>query len=266
MPGWYTHMEVAKQAVDRLRSSNIPADFDSMKAQGLGDIAHKWRNYLALGAIGPDIFYLLPDFTDPTLRNDVSSIVYWIRDQWDVMDQLFLKSWDQYAKPAVRGQGAILDNITGGLISEIGKAQQELAAAMKDMVLDIAAHLWDWFGLFGSGVSSGVSEREFFWSDMFHYRYTYKFARRLFQKARDANSEQQQAFALGWITHCATDVTGHPFVNQKVGGPWRLHWQRHHLARMSHRGGGGAAKKARSVDGGSSTSGNHRTNFFRRAC
>src|SRR5215471_18823951 len=38
-----------------------------------------------------------------------------------------------------------------------------------------------------------------------------------------------KAYALGWMTHLATDVTGHPFVNEKSGGPYRTHWQRHHL-------------------------------------
>ena len=31
------------------------------------------------------------------------------------------------------------------------------------------------------------------------------------------------------MTHIGTDITGHPFVNEKAGGPYRLHWQRHHL-------------------------------------
>lgn len=234
MPGWYTHMEVAKQAIVRLRSGqNLPPEFTQANANDLktlGDIAYKWRNYLALGALGPDIFFLLPDFTNPLLRNDVSTIVYWVRDQWDVLDKVFMKSWDQYARPAVNGQGSILNSISGGVINEIGQAQKELSAAMQDLVLDIAVHLWDWFGILGSGVPSGVSDKGFFWSDMFHYRHTYKFAQKLFQNAQNAKKKEQcTAFALGWMAHCATDVTGHSFVNQKVGGPWRLHWQRHHL-------------------------------------
>ena len=44
-----------------------------------------------------------------------------------------------------------------------------------------------------------------------------------------ADAETELAFALGWMTHCGTDVTGHPFTNAKCGGPFRLHWQRHHL-------------------------------------
>jgi hypothetical protein len=38
-----------------------------------------------------------------------------------------------------------------------------------------------------------------------------------------------RAFAFGYITHYVADVVGHPFVNQVVGSPWRMYWQRHHL-------------------------------------
>src|SRR6266498_2868740 len=68
MPGWYVHMEVAKKMVDRLRAGDVPADFPggAAAAQQLGEMAHKWRNYLALGALGPDIAFLLPDFKSET--------------------------------------------------------------------------------------------------------------------------------------------------------------------------------------------------------
>jgi hypothetical protein len=95
---------------------------------------------------------------------------------------------------------------------------------------------------------------------MLHYRNTYDFPRTLaalaqqHQLAADAleaeltqgghvlteeeraqvddarnKADSELAFAIGWITHCATDVVGHPFTNAKCGGPFRLHWQRHHL-------------------------------------
>ena len=237
MPGWYIHIEAAKQAVNRLRAGDISPDFPKMgfptsadRAKQLGAVAYKWRNYLAWGAIGPDIFYLLPDFRPsklfPNLPNDLMSIVNWVLREWDQLDKQFIGPWDSYAAPAVRGVGDILNQMSGGVIREIGEALKELSKAYQDLILDLVAHLWDWFGIFSSGVPDGLSENEFFWSDIFHYRKTYKFARALWINAR---TEQEMAFALGWMTHCATDVTGHPFVNQKVGGPWRLHWQRHHL-------------------------------------
>lgn len=74
---------------------------------------------------------------------------------------------------------------------------------------------------------------------MFHYRKTYQFPLALLNNAerlrsggdaqQQLNADAQTAFAIGWMTHCATDVTGHAFTNAKCGGPYRLHWQRHHL-------------------------------------
>lgn len=46
------------------------------------------------------------------------------------------------------------------------------------------------------------------------------------------DAESLLAFAVGWLTHCETDVTGHPFTNAKSGGPFRDHWQRHHLVEL----------------------------------
>lgn len=43
------------------------------------------------------------------------------------------------------------------------------------------------------------------------------------------HAEQLFAYALGWICHVGTDVIAHSFVNEHCGGPFRTHWQRHHL-------------------------------------
>ena len=64
MPGWYVHMEAAAITAERLRAANLPTAFpvDAVEMQELGEICRKWRNYLAVGALGPDLFYMLPDF------------------------------------------------------------------------------------------------------------------------------------------------------------------------------------------------------------
>jgi len=54
-----------------------------------------------------------------------------------------------------------------------------------------------------------------------------QFARALLDNAKTDN---QRAFALGWLTHVAGSVTGEPFVNNIVGGPYRTHWWRNRLA------------------------------------
>ena len=97
----------------------------------------------------------------------------------------------------------------------------------------------DWFGVLTSGPPQALPNSAFYWADQFHYRRTYQFAFVLFKQARAAldaattdderfDAQTRMAFAVGWLTHCATDVTGHPFTNAKSGGPFRDHWQRHH--------------------------------------
>jgi len=132
------------------------------------------------------------------------------------------------------------------LSDEIGKIANLGSGIITQAVLDFASRLGDWFSLFGSGVGPQYDDKLFFWSDMFHYRRTNEFACDLFRRAvangyddesgrvdKDPNAafgyEQGIAYALGWMTHIGTDVTGHAFVNEKAGGPYRLHWPRHHL-------------------------------------
>jgi hypothetical protein len=59
---------------------------------------------------------------------------------------------------------------------------------------------------------------------MLHYRKTGDFASKLVD---NANTPQERAYAYGYLSHIATDLVGHTFVNQIVGGPYRLHPQRH---------------------------------------
>ena len=94
MPGWYIHMEAAKKTAERLRAGDIPGDFPggAGRAADLGEAAHVWRNYLAAGAIGPDIFFLLPDFTG-SKGNVLLTVVDWIRDVYEVFDEEFMEKW-----------------------------------------------------------------------------------------------------------------------------------------------------------------------------
>ena len=231
MPGWYVHMEAAKQSVERLRGGEVPPDFPAgVDAVALGDVAHKWRNYLALGAVGPDIAALFPDFRPPT-GSVIANVLEWYLEVWDVIDARFLEPWDKYAAPSLSGFGPILDSFTGGTLHEIGLALQNLSASIKGALVDMLARSDDWFSKLQSGVPQGVEESLFTWFDMFHYRRTSAFTQALFRNAaaHPTKSEQLTAFAVGWASHCATDIVGHSYVNSKCGGPYRLHWQRHHL-------------------------------------
>src|SRR2546430_11876401 len=70
---------------------------------------------------------------------------------------------------------------------------------------------------------------EWFWADVLHYWRSGKFVENLVARAKASGNPNLIAYAYGYVSHYATDVVGHPYVNQVVGAPWRLYWQRHHL-------------------------------------
>jgi len=234
-------MEAARETAERLRTGSVPAGFPISvgEAQDLGEVCHTWRNYLALGALGPDLFYLLPDFAD-TRGCVIRQIVQWAIDVWAEIDAEFISKWEKWIAPIDTNASQLASQLTGGLSNQLAQILNELTAAVMSAFKGLLAQMGDWFGILTSGVPQGYGNDAFYWSDVFHYRRTYQFPFVLFQQARSArdaattddernDADARIAFAVGWMTHCATDVTGHPFTNAKAGGPYRDHWQRHHL-------------------------------------
>ena len=158
------------------------------------------------------------------------------------LDQIwkkFLEVWNATIGPILDKAGQVIDDLSGGLFSALGDAFTEL----KNDIVGLAAEeilteadIFDWFSL---KMRAGLDEQAFVWSDMLHYRRTSKVPQRLLHHARGMSASadpltqthgaQLTAFALGWICHLGADTVAHSFVNQQCGGPFRTHWQRHHL-------------------------------------
>jgi len=231
MPGWLIHMDAARRAIDELAANaNAAPIFGEAgpSAATLQTIAHKHPAYVALGAIGPDIFFLLPDF-QPPLGSYLFGAAKTIKDIYTLWDDIFLSSWEDLLGPIEDNTSDELAAFTGGLSTQIADITSRSMAFLLDSAKVMFIRNFDVFSLLGSGVITAPDEQTFFWSDMLHYRKTYEFTNALWRKAVDEGNEPAQAFALGWMAHLAGDVTGHCFVNQKAGGPYRTHWQRHHL-------------------------------------
>jgi hypothetical protein len=153
-----------------------------------------------------------------------------------VWDQ-FIESWNATVGPIVSAVDSALDDVTGGLVSAAGSAIGELVDALKQVAIEELATFGDVFSWFSLKMRVGWDEKAFVWSDMLHYRKTNQMARALLEEAQrqyelnhdEVQLEQFQAFALGWVCHIGTDVICHSFVNEQCGGPFRTHWQRHHL-------------------------------------
>ena len=241
MPGWYVHMESAHETAELLRAGTVPPGSGLTPAQAarVGEICHTWRNYLAIGALGPDLFYLLPDFTDGK-GVVIRQVVRWALDVWAEIDATFISRWEKWIGPISTNSSQLASQLTGGLSNQLGQILDELSGAIMNAFKGLLTGMGDWFGVLTSGVPQGFGNDAFYWSDVFHYRRTYQFPFALFSQAMAAldsastdderkDAEARVAFAVGWMSHCATDVTGHPFTNAKSGGPYRDHWQRHHL-------------------------------------
>jgi hypothetical protein len=68
------------------------------------------------------------------------------------------------------------------------------------------------------------TEQKWGFGDLLHWRRTGRFLANLWAVAEERSGEpgeRAKAFALGYLTHIATDVTSHAYVNQIVGGPAR---------------------------------------------
>jgi len=149
----------------------------------------------------------------------------------------FVKVWNETIGPIVEKAGEILDDLSGQMLSTLGDAFTQLGNDLVALTAEEALSSVDIFDLFSLKMRKGYDEQSFMWSDMAHYRRTSAIPERLVHYAKEMlakdetqeHGEQLLAFALGWICHVGSDTIAHSFVNEQCGGPFRTHWQRHHL-------------------------------------
>lgn len=235
MPKYGIHYIVLDRAIGNLMASAQPSDRDAAAAMFMN------RDMANLGAIGPDLFFWAPDYqiVDKfyTLYKNIENIV----DIYNDIVQPIRDIRDAIGEPVEDAVETLAPNTVAlirAAIEEINETAQLFKSALgtglfagvisgADLVSDAAnlPHLTgELFNQFIPPVQFNKPEAEWYWFDMLHYRNTGLYAAAL---KSNAVSERQLAYAHGYLSHIATDVTGHPFVNQIVGGPYRLHPQRH---------------------------------------
>lgn len=248
MPGPSTHILVADEIVANLQklSTDWPFKFEGYKEninspQDLAKLASTYNNYYALGAVGPDLFYFLADFRAKygLPMAELIKIVDFLENIYGKLDEWILSKWEHYFGAVNQNIEEEISRLTGDLSSVVADIMGSLSSILMQAIIDVAAERKDWFGLFSLGHNFGIDNKDFFWADMLHYRRTSTFANNLWIIADEKGktepenaklwSDRLKAYALGYISHVATDVTAHAFINTKAGGPYRLHWQRHHL-------------------------------------
>lgn len=238
MPGPYIHISAARHTAGVLAGQFRPrasrrVDPESSGAD-VGELAQRivdHPNFAALGAIGPDLFFFLPDFRDVgdvELSSVLVRVLEFLEGVYEALDP-YIEKYEKYLGPITENAAEQLSRLTGGLSESVGNITGELGDILITALEDFVSQQRDWWSFFSLGLNKGYDEQAYFWSDMLHYRQTGEFAQALWRRAAEAGDETGQAYALGYLSHVGTDTVGHGLVNQVAGGPFRLHWQRHHL-------------------------------------
>ncbi len=238
MPGPYIHISSMRhtglqlaRGFEPIRSERINPAWTGMDPKQLGRILSAHPNFASLGAIGPDLFFFLPDFRDQDgiqISSVLITVLDFLQSLYDTLDP-FISKWEHYLGPISEDTGEEMSRLTGGLSETVGDISGELSSILITALEDFITQQSDWWSFFSLGLNQGFDEQSYFWSDMLHYRETGQFGRALWRNADATGDDKARAYALGYLTHLGTDVTGHAFVNSICGGPFRLHWQRHHL-------------------------------------
>jgi hypothetical protein len=213
------------------RQERINPQWQGANTQMLSSYLRAHPNFACLGAIGPDLFFFLPDFRNEqgiVVSSVLTQVLKFLEEFYAMVDP-YITRWEKYIGPISEDTSEFISRLTGGLSDSIGEVTGELSSILFTALEDFVTKQTDWFGYFSLGLNEGFDEKAYYWSDMLHYRGTGQFGHALWHNADAAADDTQRAYALGYITHLATDVTGHAFVNAIAGGPYRQHWQRHHL-------------------------------------
>jgi hypothetical protein len=159
MPGWFIHMDVARKALGSLSTnpgaSSIFAS-DGLSSAQIQSIATSNPTYAALGAIGPDIFFLFPDFKPPmgTYIWGAANTIKTIFDSWD---ENFLGPWQDQMGPVQDNLADEVDAVTGGLASQLSSILSRTFSFLIDTIAVLGVRSYDVYGLLSSGVPLNIS-------------------------------------------------------------------------------------------------------------
>ncbi len=220
MPTAGTHITIIERLALDPALQNLLGD----PTADVSDPAGMQMRYAKLGAVGPDLFYALMDY-----GSDIQDLVNFFAKYsgaveciGDVMHQL-----EAFGAKVESDVTFGASDTAKQAVDEIKGVATNISAVINQMVTVAVTEGYNFFTFFEAKRQTDRPRTEWYWADYLHYIRSGRFVRELFLLAGD--DPNLRAYAYGYLSHYVTDVVGHPFVNQVVGGPWRLYWQRHHL-------------------------------------
>jgi len=182
--------------------------------------------YAGFGSMGPDfLFFSVKEYGDPIAK--LTNTIFDVYDAFEPLIEFYEKYIDPIKQQIDNAINTVDQALFKGLFAQLSATANLVSTTALTAVAASAVDVVDPFYLFYPKVQKGAAEKDWYWFDFLHYRRTGAFGSRLWQLA--GNDADLQRYAVGYASHIATDVVGHPFVNAIVGGPYRMHWRRHKL-------------------------------------
>jgi hypothetical protein len=230
MSGPAIHHIIAKEVAETLKTRLDPS-FHPFLDQLSGDFASAFY----LGSQGPDFLFFNTKDIDPALKRFIDLYLD-ITDFLEEIKEQILAIIPQELKDAVDTLEEVYEDVEArsSTLTEISELLGEARNLISLLTANITAKLEQFitdnveiFDLLKHPIQDGQNFNEWWWFDALHYRRTGKYAQVLLEQSHPGSLEH--AYALGYLTHYAADIVGHPFVNIISGGPYRTHPKRHKL-------------------------------------
>lgn len=235
MSGPAIHHIIAKEVVKSLKVKGDPSLHPF-----LNKLENEFSSAYYLGAQGPDFLFFNTKDVDPILKKFVDSYLD-ITDFLEDMKEEILNVIPQELKDAVDKLEEVYDNIQerSSTLTEISQLLTEVKNLINLLKNTVTTKLEQFitdnleiFEWLKNPIQDGQDFKDWWWFDTLHYRRTGQYAQKLLEDSTPGTMEH--AYALGYLTHYATDIVGHPFVNIVSGGPYRTHSKRHKLIENHH--------------------------------
>ncbi|GAB4115253.1 MAG: hypothetical protein Kow001_16410 [Acidobacteriota bacterium] len=180
--------------------------------------------YAGFGSMGPDfLFFSLKEYGTPL--DEFANFIFGVYDAFEPL----IEFYENTIEPVVASiENAIMtadEILFQGLFQQIKDTADLATSAALNAAGVVVTQNIDLFYPFYPKIQDGAKETDWYWFDFLHYRRTGRFASTMWNMA--GGDKDLRRYVIGYASHIATDVVGHPFVNAVTGGPYRMHWHRH---------------------------------------
>jgi hypothetical protein len=182
--------------------------------------------YAGFGAQGPDfLIFSLKEYGTPL--DELANFLFGVYDALRPLIEFYETTIEPVVDSIEDALAALDEVLFDSLFKQIGETATLITATAITAAEVVVTKNIDLFYPFYPKVQQGKPENEWYWFDTLHYRRTGDFASNMWKLAQGNNDLMR--YVIGYGSHIGTDVAAHPFVNTLVGGPYRMHWHRHHL-------------------------------------